>query len=108
MMRKGIRMAKKSSIAKNNQKRAKAEKYIAYRKELKKMIVNETLSDEEREMAALKLQKLPRNSSLHRVTNRCFLTGRPRGYLRKFGLSRIAVRELANFGQLPGVTKASW
>ena len=101
-------MAKKSSIAKNNQKRARAEKYYAYRQELKSMITNEKMSDEDRFEASMKLQKLHRNTSIHRVTNRCYLTGRPRGFVRKFGLSRIAVRELANFGQLPGVTKASW
>tara|TARA_B100000749_G_scaffold280875_1_gene279614 strand:+ start:60736 stop:61041 length:306 start_codon:yes stop_codon:yes gene_type:complete len=101
-------MAKLSAVEKNNRKKAKADKYWQYRRELKKQIINENLSDDERFEASMKLQKLPRNTSPHRVINRCALTGRPRGFLRKFGLSRIAVRELANQGKLPGVTKSSW
>lgn len=101
-------MAKTSSIEKNNRRKEKALRYKAYRTELRSIVANPHLSEEERYEAHIKLQKLPRDSSMIRVKNRCYLTGRPRGYLRKFGLSRIAVRELANFGQLPGVTKASW
>ncbi len=101
-------MAKLSAIEKNNRRKAKADKYWQYRRELKAKMVNESLSDDERYEASLKLQKLPRDTSPHRVINRCHLTGRPRGFLRKFGLSRIAVRELANMGKLPGVTKSSW
>jgi len=101
-------MAKTSSIVKNNKRKEKAARYKEYRAELRKNVSDMSLSEDERYDAHLKLQKLPRDTSVHRVINRCYLTGRPRGFLRKFGLSRIAVRELANFGQLPGVTKASW
>ena len=78
------------------------------RKALRAQMVDPKLSPQERWEAQVKLQKMPRDTSPIRTVNRCFLTGRPRGYLRKFGLSRIAVRELAYKGQLPGVTKASW
>ena len=101
-------MAKKSSILKNNNKKAKALKYRLYRKELREKVSDLSLEPEERLAAQLKLQKLPRNTSLIRHVNRCYLTGRPRGFLRKFGLSRIAVRDLASNGKLPGVIKASW
>ncbi|MBT4761510.1 MAG: 30S ribosomal protein S14 [Bdellovibrionaceae bacterium] len=101
-------MAKKSRVAKNEQRREKANRYYKYREELKLQIINDKLSEDERYEATAKLQKLPRDTSIHRVVNRCYLTGRTRGHLRKFGLSRIAVRELANMGQLPGVTKSSW
>jgi len=101
-------MAKKSMIKKNEQRRAKAEKYITYRAELKSKALDEKLTDEERYEARQKLQKLPRDTSIHRVIRRCFVTGRPRGHLRKFGLSRIAFREMASRGELPGVTKSSW
>ncbi len=101
-------MAKKSKIARNEQRKEKSNRYYKYREELKAKIINEKLSDDERYEAQVKFQKLPRNTSIHRVVNRCYLTGRTRGHLKKFGLSRIAVRELANLGQLPGVTKSSW
>ena len=101
-------MAKLSSINKNNRRREKAVRYRAHRTELRETAVNMKLSDEEREAAALKLQKLPRNTSMNRVITRCYLTGRPRGNLRKFGLSRMKFRELALRGLIPGVTKASW
>jgi small subunit ribosomal protein S14 len=104
----GIEMAKLSSINKNNRRMEKAKKQNAYRKQLRAASVNANLSDEERAEAFLKLQKLPRNGSISRVVRRCQLTGRPRGHLRKFGLSRIAFRELALQGKIPGVTKASW
>lgn len=78
------------------------------RQELKKIIRNPNTSEEVRENAVIALNKLPRNSSPTRLRNRCKLTGRPRGYLRKFQMSRICFRELANDGTIPGVFKASW
>ncbi len=101
-------MARKASIEKNNRKKAMAAKYFKHRTELREAAVNFKLSDEERDAARKKLQALPRNTSPNRVTTRCELTGRPRGNYRKFGLSRIAFRQLALIGKLPGVTKASW
>ena len=90
-------------------KRAKlADKFYAKREELKKIISSESASDEERWAAVLKLQTLPRDSSPIRQRNRCRQTGRPHGVLRKFGLSRIKVREAAMRGEIPGVKKASW
>jgi len=78
------------------------------RQALKSTIVDMSKSDEEREAARIKLNKMPRDSSPSRLRNRCELTGRPRGYLRKFNLSRIAFRELAGQGMVPGLFKASW
>ncbi len=101
-------MAKQSSIAKNNKRRALADKSWKIRQALRQQAADTNASPQERWDAQVKLQKLPRNTSPCRVVNRCFLTGRPKGFLRKFGLSRIAVRELANQGMLPGVTKSSW
>lgn len=101
-------MAKKSAINKNDSRKAKADKYWQYRRELKSKIINENLSDDERSDAQMKLQKLPRDTSPFRVVSRCRITGRPKGVLQKFGLSRIAVREMALDGKLPGVTKSSW
>lgn len=101
-------MARKASIQKNNDKKALSTKYWKHRKDLREKAVNLSLSDEERTAARNKLQALPRNTSPYRVTTRCELTGRPRGNYRKFGLSRIAFRQLALDGKLPGVTKASW
>lgn len=90
-------------------KRAKlADKFYAKREELKKIISSESVSDEERWAAVLKLQTLPRDSSPIRQRNRCRQTGRPHGVLRKFGLSRIKVREAAMRGEIPGLKKASW
>ncbi|MCB2054545.1 MAG: 30S ribosomal protein S14 [Geminicoccaceae bacterium] len=101
-------MAKKSSIEKNEHRRALVQRYAARRAALKKIVDNRDGDPEERFEAVLKLAKLPRNSSKVRVRNRCNLTGRPRGYYRKFGLSRIALRDLASEGLVPGVTKSSW
>lgn len=101
-------MARKASIEKNNKKKAISTKFWKLRKELRDKAVNLTLTDEQRTEARNKLQALPRNTSPNRVTTRCQLTGRPRGNYRKFGLSRIAFRQLALDGKLPGVTKASW
>lgn len=101
-------MAKISSIAKNNRRRKLAEKSEAKRAELRKVIANESASDEERDVAMMKLQKMPRDTSRIRVRNRCEVTGRSRGVYRDFKLSRITFRELAHKGMIPGVTKASW
>ena len=101
-------MAKKSSIEKNR-RRAKMAKAIEPRRaRLKALARDRDAAPEERFEAQLKLARLPRNSSATRVRNRCALSGRPRGYYRKFGLSRIAVRELASAGQIPGMVKSSW
>ena len=78
------------------------------RQELKKRVINPELSDEERQDAMIQLNKMRRNGSVIRLRNRCKLTGRARGYLRKFQLSRITFREYASHGLIPGVTKASW
>jgi small subunit ribosomal protein S14 len=101
-------MARKASIEKNNKKKALAQKYFKHRTELREKAVDVKLSEEERQEARRKLQALPRNTSMNRVTTRCQLTGRPRGNYRKFGLCRMAFRQLALDGKLPGVTKASW
>ena len=101
-------MAKKSAIAKNERRRRMVEQYKEKRAELKAIWLDDSRSDEEREAAQRKLNKMPRNSSAVRIRNRCALTGRPRGYYRKFGLSRIALRDGALRGDLPGVIKASW
>lgn len=101
-------MARLSSIVKNNRKKQKALKYLKFREELKTKSVDSKLSLEERMSFRLKLNKLPRNTSLSRYKLRCELTGRPRGNYRKYGLSRMAFRKLALDGKIPGVTKASW
>lgn len=101
-------MAIKSKIVMNERRKKLVAKYLKVRLELKDIIRKPTTSYEDREEAQRKLRKLPRNSQPNRVQSRCHLTGRPRGVYRKFGLSRIALRERAMKGQLPGVTKASW
>ena len=101
-------MAKKSKIARDQQRRRQVERFAARRKALKETLSSPHSTWEEKEEARIKLQKLPRNASPVRVVNRCALTGRSRAYLRKFGLCRIAFRELALQGQIPGVTKSSW
>src|SRR4051812_43004877 len=101
-------MAKLSSINKNERRKVLAEKYGRYRTELRNKANNPNVTDKDRAAARLKLQKLPRDTSPCRVITRCYLTGRPRGNYRKFGLSRMAFRQLAHRGLLPGVTKASW
>jgi len=101
-------MAKKSKINRNEHRKVVVAKYASRRAELKATIKNAKTPHEERELAMRALRKLPRDSSATRVRNRCAVTGRPRGYYRKFGISRIALRELAHRGELPGVTKASW
>lgn len=101
-------MAKTSKINRNEHRKQMVAKYASRRKELKDIIRSVSSSDAERFEAVKKLAKLPRDASPTRVRNRCALTGRPRGYYRKFGLSRIALRENALAGLLPGVTKSSW
>ena len=101
-------MAKTSSIEKNNRRRKLAAQYSGKRAKLKAISVDESLSMEERFAAQLKLAALPRNSSPGRIRNRCEVSGRPRGYYRKLKLSRIALRELGNFGLVPGLVKSSW
>lgn len=101
-------MAKKSSIEKNKRRRRLVDQYAEKRAMLKAMAKDQTLPPEDRFKARLKLNELPKNSSKIRVRNRCAVTGRPRGYYRKFGVSRIALRELGSKGQLPGVVKSSW
>ncbi len=101
-------MAKKSAIEKNKRRRALVDKYAAKRQALKVVVQDRDRDPEERFEATLELAKLPRNSSPTRVRNRCAMTGRPRAYYRKFGLSRIALRELASSGQIPGIVKSSW
>jgi small subunit ribosomal protein S14 len=102
------RMAKKSKIVREFHLQKKVQRHFELRKELRAIIKNPNVSDEEKEKAIIKMQKLPRSSSASRLTNRCAVSGRPKGYMRKFGLSRITFRELALKGELPGVTKASW
>ena len=101
-------MAKKSLIERDKRRRALIAKYAAKRAELREMVKNRKLSEESRYEAMLALQKLPRDSSYIRVRNRCQLTGRPRGYYRKFGLARNKLREIMMRGEAPGVVKASW
>jgi small subunit ribosomal protein S14 len=101
-------MAKKSAVEKNNRRRRMAARFAARRTELRAIVRDRSREPEERFEATLALAKLPRNSAPTRVRNRCSLTGRPRGYHRKFGLSRIALRDLGSGGQIPGLVKASW
>ena len=101
-------MAKQSSIQKNLNRRNIVKKFSKKRQSLKKQIMKKNLSIEERFKIQSKLNELPRDSSKIRVRNRCKLTGRTRGVYRKFGLSRIKIRELAMSGELPGVVKSSW
>ncbi len=101
-------MAKLSVMNRDKKRRETVEKYAAKRSDLKAIISNVKLSDDERAEARGKLQALPRNASPVRLRNRCKLTGRPRGVFRKFGLGRIKLREYVMRGEVPGVVKASW
>lgn len=101
-------MAKKSSIEKNDRRKKLAVRYAAKRKALKAVVVSPKATDEEKRAAQVALTKLPRNSAPTRIRNRCSMTGRARGYVSHFGLSRIAFREMALMGLIPGVRKASW
>ncbi len=101
-------MAKKSAIEKNNRRKRLVVKYAAKRARLLAMANDASLPQDEQFMARLKLAELPRNSAPTRVRNRCEITGRPRGYYRKFKMSRIGLRDLASAGLIPGVVKSSW
>ncbi len=101
-------MAKLSSINKNERRKKLAKKYAGKYARLKAIADDESKDDTERLIARLKMAEIPRNANPTRIRNRCELSGRPRGYYRKFKLSRIALRDLANKGLIPGVTKSSW
>lgn len=101
-------MSKKSVVERNKKRQRLVKKFQEKRLELKKQVSNTNLSLEERMNAQAELTKLPKNSSSVRIRNRCSQTGRPRGFLGFFGVSRIVFRELASSGILPGVKKASW
>ena len=101
-------MAKLSSINKNERRKALTKRYAAKYAKLKAIADNESLDESERWIARLKMAELPRNANPTRVRNRCELTGRSRAYYRKFRLSRLMLREMANKGLIPGVTKSSW
>ena len=101
-------MAKTSSVEKNNRRRKLADQYAARRTALKAIIMDQSMPMEERFRAQLKLSALPRKSAKIRIRNRCEVTGRPRAYYRKLKLSRIALRDLGNTGQIPGLVKSSW
>ena len=101
-------MAKTRSIWRNRKRERMVKQFAAKRAKLKAIANNMSLTPEERFLAQLKLSELPRNGSPTRLRNRCSLSGRPRGYYRKFKLSRIALRQLASSGQVPGMVKSSW
>jgi len=101
-------MAKKSAIENNKRRRRLAKKYSGRRARLLAIANDRNEPQEERFTARLKLAELPRNSAQNRVRNRCEITGRPRAYYRKFKISRIALRELASSGLIPGMVKSSW
>jgi small subunit ribosomal protein S14 len=101
-------MAKKSSVETNKRRIKLVKQFSARRARLKTIANDETLTMEERFSARLKLAELPRNSSAGRIRNRCEVSGRPRAFTRKMKMSRIAVRELGNFGLIPGLVKSSW
>lgn len=101
-------MAKKSAVEKDKRRRRMVARDASKRADLRSIVRDRSREPEERFEAALALAKLPRNGAKTRIRNRCALTGRPRGYHRKYGLSRIALRELGSAGQIPGLIKASW
>ena len=101
-------MAKTSSIQKNLKRIRLAKKFLKKREDLKKIIKDKKLPLAERFAAQLKIAKLPRNSAKTRIRNRCEITGRPHGVYRKLRISRIALRDLASNGKIPGMTKSSW
>ena len=101
-------MAKKSKLAKNEQRRELVARHAQKRTQLKAVIRNPKSTDEEKAAAYAALRKMPRDSSAVRIRNRCAMSGRPRAFLRHFGLSRIALRDMALNGLIPGVRKASW
>ncbi len=101
-------MAKLSSINKNERRKKLVKKYSGQYAKLKAIAADESKDDTERLIARLKMAEIPRNANPTRIRNRCEMTGRPRAYYRKFRLSRVTLRELANKGLIPGVTKSSW
>ncbi|TCD05464.1 30S ribosomal protein S14 [Erythrobacteraceae bacterium CFH 75059] len=101
-------MAKLSSINKNERRKKLVKRYAAKYEALKAQAADESLDETERLLARLRMAEIPRNANPTRIRNRCTTTGRPRGYYRKFGLNRIELRDLANKGLIPGVTKSSW
>ena len=101
-------MAKKSKIVREKKLLRNIQKYAKKRSELKAIINNPNTKIEDRDVAVNKLDRLPKSSSPIRLRNRCFITGRPRGIIRRFKLSRLSFREMALNGEIPGVTKASW
>ncbi|GMA38328.1 30S ribosomal protein S14 [Mobilicoccus caccae] len=101
-------MAKKSKIAKDAQRREIVARYAERRAEIKRVLASPDSSDEQREAARRALQKLPRDAGPTRLRNRDVVDGRPRSVYRRFGLSRVRLREMAHAGELPGVTKSSW
>ncbi len=101
-------MAKLSAINKNNKRIKLVNKFFKKRQSLKKIIMNKSLTLEERFKAQQKLSKLPRNSAKNRIMNRCQITGRPHGVYRKLKISRIALRKLGLEGKIPGMVKSSW
>ncbi|WP_323761506.1 30S ribosomal protein S14 [Maricaulis sp.] len=101
-------MAKTSAIERNLKRARLAKRYAAKREQLKSIARNKELPVEERFAAQLKLAELPRNSAVTRIRNRCEITGRPRAFYRKFRMSRIAMRDYASQGMIPGMVKSSW
>ena len=101
-------MAKLSSVNKNERRKKLVQKYAAKYAKLKAIADDKSADETERLIARLKMAEIPRNANPTRVRNRCVTTGRPRGYSRKFGLCRVELRDLANKGMIPGVTKSSW
>ena len=101
-------MAKVSAVENNKKRQRLVKEYSSRRENLKNTIMDKSTSPEDRFEATMKLSQLPRNSSKVRIKNRCEVTGRPRGYYRKFGISRIVLRDLASVGQIPGLNKSSW
>ena len=101
-------MAKTSSVEKNNKRRQLTKRFAAKRSALKAIVMDQSKPLDERFRAQLQLAAMPRNSSKTRIRNRCEVTGRPRAFYRKLGMSRIALRELGNKGLIPGLVKSSW
>ena len=101
-------MAKKSAMEKNKRREKLVAKHAAKRAALKAKVYDRNLDEEERWVAALELAAMPRNGAKTRLRNRCEVSGRPRGYYRRFKMSRIALRELGSLGKIPGVVKSSW
>ena len=101
-------MAKKSAIARNDKRVKLSAKFASKRATLKAIIHDKNISLEDRFVAQMKLDKIPKNACPVRIHNRCELTGRPKGFYRKFKISRIALRELGNYGLIPGLSKSSW